>query len=608
MVVSVLDLNIKPILFLTQVVDDGLGDIGHLVDIANPVVLEKNLPKFDSSGCAVKYKPIYAVICSDPTPKRLRFIIQSLKENGMVNDDGISFDLNKDEELEQYIQELREKNPHFYLYGDRLSRDSVSFLTDLTPSNITALKVYAAFLVSYVERERLSELLTALYFNQRVFSTKIKEHGKRIDTPHVNLHEYSQVLGFYPWCCGVFLKEPVAASLEAKAHALMGMHNRTLLQDLLQVDDKDISYEKAFHFLQKKLFIPAYFHHKQTSLACLLTLACSDPAKTYEDVVFYGLRGIEELQKNPEALSLLKKHGYNKITVYSSQTPPHEFNIPGAEGERKLSIYQGYELDNPDYYRLFQMAQSFGGCAGDKSLELVLSNHLIPFYEEARDIKLVAEPLAELAFSCFGEQSTLPEYIHCFSDMRKLPMEKIVENCIKMIALINTDFLKQWGALIETCHKQYNTYDKLAAIFEQSLFVQDFYQKNIKQLASYLKEENYPDALKLLSHPLVTVTALRYMRRCCLKISELAHVTVFLSALIRYKTKDLSDTLHRSKEEIAEDVRLRHEPQEFNFIESSRFRELQQLKGLSDAQMQEIITQSLNQETRVGMDKAPSFL
>lgn len=607
MVVSVQALNIKPILFLTQVVDDGLGDIGHLVDIANPVILEKYLPKVDSSGSAVQYKPIYAVICSNPTPKRLRFIIESMKENGMIKDDGITFDPNRDDELEQYIQTLLEKNPHFYLYGDRMSGDSVSFLTDLTVSNITAIKVYAAFLVSYVERERLSELLTALYFNQRVFSTKIKEHGKRIDTSHVNLNEYSNVLGFYPWCCGVFLKEAEAVTLEAKAKLLMGMHNRNLLQALLHMDEKDVSYEKALDFLKKKLFIPAYFHRKQTSWVCLLTLACSKPAKTYHDVVFYGLQGIEELQKNHEALHLLKEHGFSKITVYSNRTAPYTFDIPGAEGDRQISIYQGYELNNPDYYRLFQMAQCFGGCAGDKSLELVLSNHLIPFYEEARDIKLVAEPLVKLASSYCGDESNLPLYIDGFSYLRKLPTEKVVEMSLKMIALIDNHFESEWATLIDVCQKQFNTYDKLAVMFEQSLFVQDFYQKNIKQLASYLKEHNDIEALKLLSHPLVTVTALRYMRRCCLKISELEHVTVFLDALIRYKTKDLQEPLYRNEDEIEQDRRFSSKPQDLGFIESSRLQELIQSKGLSDVDIQKRMSQFLRHENKMGIsDLTPS--
>lgn len=474
----------RNVIFIAPVLGDGLGDIGHLVDMANPAVLAKHLPTKNQLGESIHYQPIYIVLCEDPSCTRIRFIIDALKSNQMITDEGHSFDLKQEDQWQAYLDFVLEKNPHFYLAGDIRGSGYPEPITKKsgTLAENRSLKekieqTDAAFFISCTDSSvcafaRLTRILRSS--NQHIVCTQINEHGKVEGVVDAELFHYVHTMGFYSKeSCGVFLKEPLCATLSEKAHLLTKLNDQQYLSCLLEEKHEDISLETAEVFLKENLFVPGYLQSFKANLVFVQSVAISGLAQQYQNVVFHlNQKDFNSLELDE---SLLAKQGFNKVEVYKgSSGGVKRLAILGGQGTRRLRIFTECFLNNEDYTRLYGIAQLIGGCSGDKTLELVLSNNLIPFYGQMSWKWCVSEAMQLLAIQ--QDLTKLVPYFDACS--RVTSVNDLLPLTREMGQLINQDLAATWPHFNKVLRQECNIYTFLTEIFRHPLHVHALYKAN----------------------------------------------------------------------------------------------------------------------------------
>lgn len=554
----------KKLVFFNKVLEDGLGDLGHLIDIASPSMLKSLLPATDRFSNAVVYQPIYVVVCANPTPYRVRFIIDSLKENGMINDLNNPYDFKKDNQIKNYVAHVLDINPHFIFAGETyLSEESKNNIPDLyTISKMRIFDASAAFLISHIEEHSINELMHSIVYP--TLCTKISEHGKRIGAFYRSRFQHAYTMGFFPKNCGVLLKKLPKLTLEDKAAKLINIHNKTFLNRLIGIKKEEIaSLKMAIGFLERNLFVPGYIQNELATTVFIQSIAGSELSKKYFDVIF----NIRTKDFNISLLDhvFLANQGFSKIIIHDSNSGAREITIKNAKSDRNLIVFIGYELDNDDYHDLFKIAQIFGGCSGDKTLELVLSNYLIPFYQEQRRGKFASESFGELAKTYFDNINcaNILAYINFFSKFRNLPRDELTHTSELMMALINSEFAEQWTKLISEIHINHNFYDRLPLVLEAPIRTHDFYQAHAEDILQAINEKDYRKALDLLSEFDPASPDLRCIMRWAAISHKFKAISAFIwAAIVRDEPK--KDYLDRSPEEIRSDKKTGIRPEDID--------------------------------------------
>lgn len=482
----------RNVLFSVHVNLDGLGDIGHLTDIANPTELKKNLPKKDSFGRDVEYQPIYLVDINVCSPPRVRYIVKKLIDCGILNNEGNPYNIEDDAQLQKCLLYLQEKNPHVYLNdqftisftGSLLkysSDDGVDFFSTLKQQ----LKQTRGHFQVSMDRRLLKEEADEYPF----LRTFIGEH-KGFKEDLLN-HTFFQSMGASPQQKGFLLSRPTHITLQDKADALIHLENKAYLCDLMERKDASgISQQEAVEFLQNTLFIPAYLHTRtyNTNLDLIHIFSQCKLAEKYKNIAFH-LKEFDEAKLN---LAALGASGISTISIHKPDQEPKILALwSGVEG-RHVNIYVGYFLSEHDYLSLFKIAQHFAGCSGDKTLELCLSNALIPFYTEmpwkaglTRDLQSTCQMLAS-----HDADKKISKFFDSILLLHHHYYEYTANADLK--ALIDDNFVALWQSVFPKLYEQFNFYNALPEIIQNGLRIGD--------LDEAIETKNYAIAMSILGH------------------------------------------------------------------------------------------------------------
>lgn len=475
---------VKNILLINKVQGDGLGDLGHLVDIARAMQVYGTLPQQDGLGNPLQYQPILYIILSKATPKRLRFVLQSLIDNELIDNRGNPYDIRDNKSLLAFLAFIHKKNPHFILnhsemrhkeYSDRNALNIPTTRLDKT------LELAATCVISYCDEE-VRDFAWEITIENACSCTQIFEHGKNarihrsVPLSHFD-HVYS--MGLAPREVGLLLSPQPHLDLTEKQLLIKQMHNQKFVMDLL--DNQPVSNDAMMY----TFFVPCYWQKQIVGWgpSIIQTLATAPIAKDYKDIVFY----VNDPRFMDFDENVLKTHGFNKIVIGNQVS-----SIPGASGDRCLRILNAssYHLDNHDYETLPKLATFFGGCSGDKTLERVLSNHLIPLYEEPRIQKVIIDSFIELAKLYLPNPENIVTYLKNLQTFNASPAE--------LATKIDANFIAQWDLLIDKIYENHNCYEHLPEIMRKAINVNDFFCNRFTNFKNHLDLGRYAEAVETI--------------------------------------------------------------------------------------------------------------
>ncbi len=547
------DAATKNVLFINKIQGDGLGDLGHLIDIVHSVQFDALFPQQDSLGNGLKYQPLYYIILSKATPSRLRFVLQSLIDNKIIDNTGNPYDINNDKSLLAFLQFIHKKNPHFVLNlsSMRLNEyiDPTSLDIETTPFNKT-IKLAASFVISYTDEEvsAFSQEITAI---NPCSCTQILEHGRNtrihrsLPLSHFD-HMYG--MGLAPREYGILLSPQQTLGSAEKALLVSQMHNQNFVTDLL--GQKTASNKTIEDYLTHTLFIPCYWQKRNNTwrASIIEALATSPEGKNYKDIVFY-LSKPSHLSSDLDLdldldLDSLRINGFNKIVVNNQES-----SIPDATSNRCLRILNAshYNLDNHDYENLSKLATRFGGCSGDKTLERTLSHHLIPLYDAPRPEKVILDSLIELA----KQHLLAPENIVAYLES----LQSFGQPTSDLATTIDENFIAQWDLLINKIYENHNFYDQLPKIIQKSITVNDFFCNHFEDFKNHIHLEQYVDAIEQIHHAHLDFFDLMTIVRHQLSADEQSAAFIY-QYIISTELLEKNAGLGRTQEEIQMDNQL----------------------------------------------------
>jgi hypothetical protein len=318
-----------------------------------------------------------------------------------------------------------------------------------------------------------------------VLQTLLGEHGKsavskRNDSCH-------RSMGFDMGAeYGLLLQEPVATTLAEKADVLQKITDKAYLRLLLEAEEKEPTSEQAATFLKKSLFVPGYFQGSQPVSVFLHSIPISPAAADYQDVVFHlSGKGFHQSLLTPNWFA---KAGFASIEIITNDTL-EKIEIANATGTRRLRILHNIRLNDADFNALFQMAQWFAGCSGDKTLEAALSNQLIPFYQSKSWKRGFTDSWMQ-----YAQQTSLDvaivqyiEYFHCLDNPLVANLSDLAQ---AMADLMTPEFLQDWMTFIRLIHDERNYYKYLPTILWEGIA--------FHEIAAAIQQKNYGAASRML--------------------------------------------------------------------------------------------------------------
>lgn len=474
----------KYVVFACHVPDHGIGDLGHFMDVV------KSNKEHNLTG---ELKPVYIITTAWPASK----ILDILKEN--------NFDL--------------EANPVHVVS----SQDPIS-LEKYIDKNIQGIadqleKTTALFNISTLEFSPSGKAGSQLqrFFkskNKTVPCTSIVEHGFfHIAISNTDPNHNLCCMGFSPNEQGVFLKKP--QTHKNKAENLSKIKDQTFLNTLLKRGGHPSTptADEAADFLNDTLLIPCYFQEGSENFIALMNAVANSPlAAKYKEIVFVTNKNQTYPDRTKYANVL--SGNINKITFNSkdqdsvSETTVNNLQATPSVTGKNIRVIEGFWLNQADHDTLYQCAQVFGGCSGDKSLEQVLSHGLVPLLQ-IRTWKMVfVKELISYAQCVLenelakGEKNHVAEYLKELLELRlfiskvifqkeKLTTitpqqtnssayeaqvkvieaieKKISDISAKMASILTPEMQVQWNVLLKDMHENFNLYDKLPSVIQSTL-------------------------------------------------------------------------------------------------------------------------------------------
>lgn len=504
-------INNKHIIYICCVYEDGMGDLGHLVDLSKPEVLREvsqNLGFNIGGDKAALCHPLYRIGCQDSETVR-RTVLVLLKENGILQEitppEGATIDDYIKDHFESYWTKIKEKNPQVQitifpkgqqdLWGSTLLRE---------PMLDTTCGIFTISTKPLQAIDRYDRKLA----KATPMRTDIREHGPWIKAPK-NLNEYQEETGLSPrlFTGGienrslgqlgkdfrVILKPALALTLAQKVRVLVGMKSAKFKADLFSIQEtkEEAPSEKAETVLKNTLFVPGYLQQEGINNAFIVAVARSTVAKKFLNLVFYVngklirnlLTDRSEIKINFE---LLAKDGFSDIELHSP-SGKKIIALPNPKGLRRLHLFYEYPLSNKDYESLYAIGAVFGGCSGDKSLELCLSNFLIPFAQVREYKKVFYQYMQDLIAAHYTENQNIIDYLAL---LQSLGDSKITPETInRLVELISSEgFVDDWRTIFENLHRHHNYYDTYPQVILKNLMYYELSAAIFKRDFSHAEE------------------------------------------------------------------------------------------------------------------------
>lgn len=345
------------ILLATNVINDGVGDFYHLLDVAKNTDL---LPNFT--------KDILITTKHDKTT--VENFVEELKKIGFEN---IIYIKNQIDIPDNMGSSNAGKTVFIYFASKGDEDVSNEIIYKFGHHYVGTLAVSADVFNSYDGHWK---------FN--IPKLLITEHRGGLRNNCTSTKGWQELpMNFLSGTKSLFLtKENRDEPAKQLAKVLLKKENQTFGNAIFgnNVDLKNIN-EKCKTFLEQNLFVPCYFQHNASAIVNFMNLAIASPSTNkYPSAVFFV---------NSADIKLLKKMASEgffsaKIKSITVRTPEGETEIanPRASQEaKKVKLISGYRIkDNSDYNTLFHCAQFFAGSSGDKTFEKVLSNAVFPFH------------------------------------------------------------------------------------------------------------------------------------------------------------------------------------------------------------------------------------
>jgi hypothetical protein len=474
----------KRILFSCFMYPDGKGDIGHFIDIAKPVnYVNQNMPA-----------ALYCVIC---IRRDFEWVVESMLSSGILTEikaapANLTLETYKKTNFDKYFEELLKLNPNALIipleFNDYPQRPYPKDPLYTGANEVILREKSQKVIDQWVMKTGFDQRLKEVCLSVNVSTPFIFRLGNQLEMPkyprmfigeHNSLDAeidniLNRIMGFRRHQHGLLLTAPKARTLEEKTAVLKNLKNQKFLNDLLSRDIKSEKDQKtnlgtiADDFLSKNLFVPGHIQNTLAMGNFINSIIGSKLTKQYANVVFY-------VNKN-----LIDDTTFNKQKLIDNGFTELEINVDGTiqsihlsdnTPQRKLRILMGYDLDNNDYTSLYQIAQLFAGCSGDKTLELVISNLLIPFYESRPWKDKFSKSFRSAAASYTSNKSVL-DFIHLFLYYER---GKIAESITKMMDS-DPSFLSEWKKVLDGFHKDYNFYSNLIKFLKQGIVYSELNQ------------------------------------------------------------------------------------------------------------------------------------
>jgi len=455
------------ILFACRIGPDGIGNLGHFIDIV------KGLQK---TNLLNHYQPLYLIVdCKGGV--RLNQMRAVLKENG--------FDPEKE---------------NIQLVGERY--DEINSLERYieTHSNFreALLKVKGMINISvqdldpYLSSEESAVTLRNFFDSRdiKIPCTSIFKHSMgrkaKTDEPHLC---YSMGLRFAYREGGVLIK-----SIDAKdfpADKLLSIQDKNFLTALLVSKNGGKNTSKstidnigtAKQFLKTSLLIPGYFQEGSEQFLTLLNaISSSELAAPYDEIVFVINKDnivankqihAERLSECIDTITFQSKSGDDSCseTTFINRNK----KVDRAELKR-VRIIEGYWLNEADHDILHQCAQIFGGCSGDKSTEKAISYFLVPLLQFREWKSSFANGFIDHTKYVL-RQHNIPDkdnlvarYLELLLDIKHTIKSKSALTAANELSMLLThEFMEQWRIVLGDLHQNHNFYNELPKIAEQML-------------------------------------------------------------------------------------------------------------------------------------------
>lgn len=454
----------KQLVFICCIWEDGMGDLGHLVDLSKPEVLHAVSQKLGiniSDSSTATCRPGYLIGCQE-SEKVKRFVVAAMKEAGILREilppEKLSLEEYMKTHFNDYFDRLLKENPHVtivpFYKGQQHRWD-----------NALAGAIRSFNSCGYINISTKS-VLPKLIGTPLRLTTSILEHGPDIDIP-TDLKKWGEKtggdtriftgglenrsLGFQGNDFRIILKSPSALTLDKKAQVLIDITNKQFIVDLLSSLESKLTIDisTAKNFLEKTLFVPTYFQDDFITRAMIAAISISNITNKYSNIVFHINEKKFTLLDSDKKLLII--NGFSKIQMHNPSGVT-TIKLEGATGNRCIHIYHCYQFNDKDYHSLYAIGQLFGGCSGDKSLELCLSNFLILFCQIRSYKKVLHKLMQDLIGSKYTKNKGILEFLSLMQ-AEEISIKKIAE-------LISSDrFIDDWQDIFKNFQLQHNYYD-----------------------------------------------------------------------------------------------------------------------------------------------------
>lgn len=481
------------ILFACHVHHDGIGDLGHYIDVVNYILKNNLIPG---------YKPLFLISYHEPKGEKH---LKDLKD--MLTSAG--FDLKapnlhlvpQPRNLSVDASRKAESPPNpfnTYIHQEPLKTQLKNTQAMFSISLASAMNPYINTSVAN-EGFSLKELFDS--YGKAIPCTSIWEHGARdysinesIENSALNPLNVSYFMGSHEKGQGFLLKKPVGQN--NKVSPLSQIKNQKFLNVLLNRDKKLESppdEKETAAFLKESLLIPCYFQTGSKDFLDFINIIASSPiAAQYKEIVIVTSKKDQTYPEREKYQGLLADN-INQINFYKndSETDPvlqgKVINIKRGKSDKpplNVRVIEGFWLNDEDRDCLYQAAPIFEGCSGDKTFDAALGHGHIPFHQKKEQellyfqwyVKAVME--YELEKKGNQEKDLVTPYIQKMIDFQisgdrspdfiRLTRPKVIQ---EMSSLLTPQLVEQWKIIAKDLQQHQNFYHQLPSIVRKTLQV-----------------------------------------------------------------------------------------------------------------------------------------